>query len=118
MNRARGRRGSFLMQAVVMVAILGLIVTGLIKMSMGRHVMSYRLTSSQQTRQLAKGLEARALSCLQGSGAGETSCAAAGGVNGCFAQAQNAFRAATGRNARIQFSGTFPSCTLAIEVDD
>jgi hypothetical protein len=117
MKRLRNSRGSFIMQALVMVLLLAIIATGVMQMTMGRYTMARRVTSAEEAKQIAKELHSRATACLLDTGA-EQNCAVNGTTQACFNQAIADVLQSSGRAARITFSGAPLACDLQVEVDD
>lgn len=110
--RLRGERGSFLLQAVVMIMLLGLMGSVAVQMIMGRAMMLEKNMATEEQRFLAQAAESRLNDCLQGVST-QPQC------NACAASA-NASPIMRGKTMRVRANPSWNnanrSCTMRIEV--
>jgi hypothetical protein len=69
-----GRRGVFLVQAMVLVMILAIVAAGMLWLSFGRHVLISRANAAESDQQLAAGVQSQVQACLDGTTYGSTDC--------------------------------------------
>lgn len=102
------RRGSFMMQALLIVAVIALVSSLLLKLAYGRRVTAHRANESQAGRQRLLGVESYLNACLEGTGFGQSHCSLPAGCPPAELD---------GRQVRATASGTAPNCALNISVD-
>lgn len=72
--RRRSEEGSFLLQAVVALALLVLVFTYCVQATVGDALIVGKALRAEESRRRAMGLEARARACLDGDPAALTAC--------------------------------------------
>lgn len=102
------RRGSFMMQALLFVAVISLVSSLLLKLAYGRRVTAHRANESQAGRQRLLGVESYMNACLEGTAFGRDHCSL---PPGCPPAELD------GRRVRVTARGTAPNCALDISVD-
>jgi hypothetical protein len=69
-----GRRGVFLVQAMVLVMILAIVAAGMLWLNFGRHVLISRANAAESDQQLAAAVQGQVMACLDGSTYGSADC--------------------------------------------
>lgn len=116
----RGERGSFLVQALVLVVLLALISSATVQFTLGRATVVGRVSSTEDLRSLGQSAESLLLACLEGTGLDQ-------GPAGCSQVALEAalsackFPKTLGPDARpvsVRVARSSPSCQLQVQVLD
>ncbi|MCX5795198.1 MAG: hypothetical protein NTY77_06885 [Elusimicrobia bacterium] len=106
------RRGIFLLQTMVLVMIMGIVASGMLWLSFGRHVLLSRANESESSQHLASGVQSLVQACLEGTTYGITDCRVPHAAAACFPSS------IAGKSVQVSSLGAPPNCQLSVTVND